>query len=248
MKNSKYLWQGFSFFLLFVIATTPAQVLQSTFNKVKGLNVEGLSGSLWNGRASQVVYNDINLGKADWDLSVWSLILMQLSLDMTLKGEQSNLSSHLTLKSSSIEAEDLKAMLPATWISKFTQVPFQANGKLFIRMKQAKFSKSETPFLYGALSWQEATLKTPFGKQALLGTINVGLTTEKEWVVSDVKSSKGSMDLQATVRVNYPKKIDAKGSVSDQLSSELHGFFSLFTKPNNEGRLVFDYQGAIPAL
>ncbi|PIP81205.1 MAG: hypothetical protein COW84_01105 [Gammaproteobacteria bacterium CG22_combo_CG10-13_8_21_14_all_40_8] len=248
MNYAKYLWHGIAFFIIFVIATAPAQVLQSSFNKVKGLNVEGLSGSLWHGHASQVIYNDISLGQADWDLSGWSLILMRLSLDVSLKSEQSNLSSHLILQSSSVEAENLKARFPAPWVSKLTKVPFQAQGQLFVRMKQAKISNSGAPFLYGALSWQDATLKTPFGKQAQLGTINVGLTTEEEWIVSDIRSSKGSMDLRATVRVNYPKEMAAKGSVSDQLSTELHGFFSLFTKPDNEGRLVFDYKGGIPAL
>ncbi len=247
MKKPQHIWVGIGFFIVFVLVLIPAQVLSIPLNKISGLEVEGISGKIWQGRASSVNYRGIHLGQAEWDISAVSLLLFKLSLDISIQGENSDLTAYLSFRPSSVEAENLKARFPASWIPALAKSPFQAQGKMLIRMKRVNLSKKSPPYLYGALSWQQARLKTPFSSEAQLGTINIGITTEKKWLVGNMQSAQGPMDLKATLRFKYPKKIDLKGSVADKLPSELDGFFRLFAK-KTKGRLTFKYQGVLPKL
>ncbi len=248
MKAKYLIAIGIAFLLLFLIATIPASLFYASINKIPNLKVEGISGKLWNGSAANVSYRGLDMGKLQWDASLWSLFTLSLNTDVALKGADNDLSANLTLNSETIEAENLKAIFPANWIPTLSQAPVKTQGLMLLRFKEARLSKGSSPYIYGAISWQNAEIKTPFGANSILGNITMGISTENGVLIGDAKSDRDPMDLQASLRFTYPNKVQATGTVKNELPPALDGFFKLFAKPDGKGRLNFEYNGPVPGL
>jgi len=75
-------------FLLFLIVLAPATLISKLMPDDSSVALNGLSGSIWRGHASQLQHQGRNLGKLDWRLSPWSLITGKVGGKFELDGTQ----------------------------------------------------------------------------------------------------------------------------------------------------------------
>lgn len=74
---------GLAAFLLFLVAFLPASVLLRFLPPEVAL--EGVSGTVWRGRAQVVRFRDRSLGQLEWSSRPWRLLVLELAYATTLR-------------------------------------------------------------------------------------------------------------------------------------------------------------------
>src|SRR5690349_4421657 len=83
----KRLWPliglGLGAFVLFALVTLPASVVLSRVNS-PDVNIGGVSGSIWNGRAQAVQIGGSTIGSIEWKLHALPLLMARATADVKL--------------------------------------------------------------------------------------------------------------------------------------------------------------------
>ncbi len=74
---------GVAAFLVLAVTTLPASVVVRWFAP-EGVHFDGVSGTIWDGRAQVLRWNETQLGRVEWDLHALPLLAARLSADMSL--------------------------------------------------------------------------------------------------------------------------------------------------------------------
>jgi len=248
MSNKKLIIFTIILFLFFVVANMPAKFAYSMVPEMKGLEVSSFKGSLWSGSAASVRYNGVDLGETHWQLSPLALFLLSLSGDIHSINGDNKIHANFTFSMGTFESDLITAQIPASWVPQLTGANYQSEGKVILRIISLKQSE-ETPLeLVGSVAWQQAAIKTPFGGRAALGDLQINISSDKENLLFDLSDTRGPLGIEAKIKFTLPNKIVARGSVNEKLPIELSNFFRFIAKPNNKGKLVFDYNGIIPGI
>ncbi len=248
MTNKQLTITAIISFILFVFALIPAKIAYSLAPTIDGLEMSLIEGSLWNGSAENIRYNGVDFGNSHWSISPFSIFLLSLSGDLHSKSNDSQIDANFNLSMNSFESDSIKARFPAQWLPLLTQSKFKTEGNVLVRLLDFKQSQQAPLKIVGTVAWQQATLKTAFGAKATLGDLQINISSEQQHLLFNLHDNQGSLGLDAKIKFTPPNKIIARGSVNENLPIELANFFKFFAKPNQKGKLVFDYNGIIPGL
>jgi general secretion pathway protein N len=248
VSNNKLIITTAILFIFFIIATIPAKLAYSLTPSVKGLEVSLIEGSIWSGSAANVQYNGVDFGSTHWELSPLSLFLLTISGDIHSSNDDSQIDANFSISSGDLESDSIKASFPASWVPLLTGANYHSEGKVLLRVIDFKKSSDAPIVLVGSVAWQQAAIKTPFGSKANLGNLQIDISSENKNVLLDLRDNQGPLGIEAKIKFTPPNKIVARGSVNENLPIELSNFFRFFAKPNNKGKLVFDYNGILPGI
>ncbi|MGF1700997.1 type II secretion system protein N [Photobacterium makurazakiensis] len=190
MKYKILLGTSFSAVLVAsLVAHIPASWLWQQAPKVQGLDVSGVSGTPWQGTASQVRWQGMNLGRLQWDMRVFSLLTGKVKLDVRFgQGSEMNLAGRgmVGYGSSGPVAENLLVSLPARQVMNYVPmtVPVAITGNLELTLRNYQFAAPYCSELDGALAWTSGEVSSP------LGAINPGP------VIADLSCEQGSLVAQ----------------------------------------------------
>lgn len=132
----KTLWLvalGILAFALFALATLPASVVVKPLAR-SGVNLSGVTGSVWKGSAQVVQAGAINIGSIQWDLHALPLLTGRAVADVKLTRADGFAQTVLTATPAGrISLSDLAASLPISALPP-TVAPAGWNGKLNIKL------------------------------------------------------------------------------------------------------------------
>lgn len=109
-----------------VVVTLPAQVVWRFLlsGQLQQVQLEGLSGSIWQGSASELRIRGVSLGALEWRLDPVSLLRIAPVLDVRLSGPQLNASAQVQRHpSKSLELRQLQARFDAQWLGPLLALP-----------------------------------------------------------------------------------------------------------------------------
>ena len=101
MKRGAYVAAGVAAFLVCLVAMMPAQQLASRLPA--GVELGGVDGTIWSGKARSLAVNGRALGALDWSCRPWRLLVLEWSCTVSLDARRA---ARLRATSPAISAGD----------------------------------------------------------------------------------------------------------------------------------------------
>ncbi|NOH29348.1 type II secretion system protein N [Vibrio mediterranei] len=245
----KYALLCTSVFTASAIYHLPASVALSFSPLPQGVFIDGAEGTVWQGRAQNVRFQNYQLGELNWSFS-WSSLLT-LSPEYAVRfgrGSALGLSGkgNVGISFSGPYVETLLASISADTVLQYSPmpVPVSAGGQLELAIKSLQYQSPWCGTGEGSLSWSAGYIETPVGSLSFGPTIvdlacNDSVLTAKGSQSSKQVSSEFSGQLTPNRQYQSSAWFKPEGDFPATMRQQL----SWLGNPDNQGRYSFNYQG-----
>jgi len=163
LKAHKKLWIGLGvlFFLIFVLSNIPATWGAWVLTRGTGLAMSGVTGSVWNGKASlaslQLGGQEQSLGQLSWKLSPFSLITR--CADVTTKLSIQQFDGEVCASANDeVQVHDANFSVPSSLLQAKIPVPIQ--GQISGHVDELQLRGNTLLKLKGNVTWNNARINT----------------------------------------------------------------------------------------
>lgn len=165
LKINKKLWilLGAGLFLVFMISNTPAIWGAYLLTRGTGVALSGVTGSLWNGRASlasvRTTAQEYSLGQLSWSLSPLSLLTLSPCAEVTTKLPMQEFDGEICSGSGgAVKVRNADISLPVALLQAKIPVPIQ--GQFSSHIDELELRGDVLQKLKGKLTWNDARVNT----------------------------------------------------------------------------------------
>lgn len=247
-----YLLLGVVALLLFLVMRFPAPVAYSLAAGNLGGQVKlaGISGTLWQGEAQQLQLNKQVVADLNWQLSAWSLLLGELSGEVSLHQDKAYLQSQLTtpLSGGEVVASDIEGRLPLNLIQPYlAQLPLPLEGVLSLKLKTLQLDAAGRPQqAEGRIVWHQAGVSAP--QQLLFGDLQMDLeSVAGGGIKGTISDSGGPLKLNVILTLSAEGSYQVKGTIKGAESAppELRQTLTMLGRANAEGAYPLNLSGTL---
>ncbi|MBU3020352.1 type II secretion system protein N [Aestuariibacter sp. A3R04] len=248
--KSKFLWTLLAIFafLFFLVLYMPAKHLLQSQSLPKGVNLYGISGTVWEGKAQAVVVNGIPVTNVEWEISGLSLLIGRIHADVhggnlrdanevSFKGE---ITTSL-FSPQQVNSDEFLLFLPVDRVLAEVQlpVPVNAGGRFRVRIEQLSFGPNCNE-LIGFGDWLNATVAGTQGPIDF-GNYSATLRCENRGIGITVKEpNKLGLSLDAVLEAGFNGfSISGKFKPDPSLPEEVHQAGAIFGRPGPDGYIEF---------
>ena len=215
-----------------------------------GLQLDGLSGTVWAGQAAAVRYGELLLGQARWELD--ALPLLWLTSRATVQLEGPELSAHgqaIQRPGGEIRLRDATARLPAEWLQRILNEPFLGlGGRINLQLDHVVLDEQGwLRELTGTGRWLQARITGRL--QAELGELTGRFETDSEGIIRGrLEDRGGPLQLQGHITVHEETyRVDLElGARGDAIA--LRQALQVLGNPGRDGRVRITISGPMLAL
>ncbi len=235
--------------LCVLIATAPASLLALLLPREQVL-LQGLSGTVWHGRASRAMIASnagyVHLGRLEWQLKPLSLFLLSPAAQIDTDWGAQRLSAEVQRSAGGdIRLRDADAQVSAALLGNF--LPVRLGGDFSLQAEELRLRDGLPQRISGRLVWQGAGWESPRGMRPL-GTYAVDVSTPEDGkILGEVLTLSGEVSAEGEVRWEqgrYGVDILLRGAGLDD--PQLRQALQLMAAPEGEGfRVRLD--GTLPA-
>lgn len=251
----KYVLGGIFIFLFFLVGTTPANLIATALkDQMRGIQLVGLSGSVWEGEIDEVKIRRESVRNLGWSFNFLNLLTGKLGVDLTVADPKAKGSLQLAVGFSGVpEFSNVQLAIPLKQIEPYIRLrgmTIDLNGTVNTNLSSLVIVNNNITELLGTARVRSLAVKAS-GRSAFVNLdqrfgdyeIQFNEILEKS-VAFEIKGIKDVLSLQATGTLDN-KLFEIKGSVTDQLPPQL-GILNAMLKPQGPGRKAFQYAGRIP--
>lgn len=242
MKKKHYFLVAIISYFIFLIITIPARPVTDLINANSPISIQGVSGTLWNGKAYIIAINDIQLDKTEWSFNPWQIFIGNISVDIETRFSKNDITA--TLGRSFIGRlfiDDLSAQISASEVARLANIPLaQLDGDISINIEHAQWKQGELPLASGEIKWTNASVT--IAETASLGNISIVLSESDEQLLNaEIKNQGGDIRIIGTAELvpeaDYTAEIQLipTASANNNIKQSL-GFFAI--KQKNGGYLL----------
>jgi len=237
-------------FIFFMLVTFPAEyAYQLVQARIKNLSLSSVNGTLWNGSAGFVQYRSTPLGSFSWSLHPHDILRGHLETDFSLTSDQLQTKGTAGREIfGTAYTKNLEGYVPAALLGKQlgikTVIP---TGKLHFSMQRMEFSpKGRLESAVGRITWEQAGISSP--AQAILGNLNVLISTEKEGIVFNISDENSPIKVKADLLVCPDGKYELNGKLIPTPAAQtgLSKSLTMLGKPDKNGVIKIKYAGRLP--
>ena len=209
-KNRRIIYLGLIAYLVFLLITLPASFLTRyilpSVDTARVVKLQSVRGSLWNGQANDTRVNVFNLGKLNWSLSAWNLLLGDINLDLNFKSEISNGNGEVTLGfGGAVAAEDVEFVFPAEMLQPLMSgFPISISGDFRGTVNLLNYLQNDMMQADGRFVWQGAAMRAP--QNIEFGDFLIELTPYNKGTKIKITDEN-----QGPVKTELSIKLDGKG-------------------------------------
>lgn len=251
-KHKVKKWQWFLLavitYLLFLVAYTPASLVATYAEELskKQVTMAGVSGSLFDGRADQIMLQGLRVNNVEWQLSPWSLLMLQANLD--LKGGNIRNKNDIYIKGTvaasllntqAFNIQNTSVFVPTkTLLSQFKLPVFvTASGRFRVDVDELYFDQG-CQQLNGQGNWLNAAINVN-KKDIDFGTFKAKLSCETPaFAVQIMPDNKLALDAKLRVDLKGKYEIDGEYAISEDLPNEIKEAARFFGKPKGDGSYI----------
>ncbi len=168
---------GIAVYLLILVFTLPAsRVSETLVQRLPDLSVHAVSGSVFSGRAGQVVWQGLDLGTVHWHFRPLGLLLGRLEylLELTHPANHGELLIGVTL-TGRVLAQDVElTVLPERILNHYSPVAIGTSGELLLAVEEVDLTDVFSNNTSGLLVWQDAVILEPV--DMVLGRLELAVT------------------------------------------------------------------------
>lgn len=242
---------GVSAYLYFMLVNIPAGVaykyVVSPFDKGNMVKLQGLSGTLWQGEAAQAHIANLNFGRLNWDLRLWSLLTGKLGLDLFTKGTDSRIEGQAKAGfDQTLYIGKLQGKIPAAMLMPlFYGFPIAINGQISADITHAEIQKGKRIDVEGKMVWHGAALTAPQAVE--LGDLFVALRPDKDGTKLLLSDQGGPLTLEGTVKVKHNGQYKVNVYLGTRAGSQpaLSNGLKMMGRTNPQGKVLVSRTGRL---
>jgi general secretion pathway protein N len=247
MKKRHYLLIAVTAYLLFLVVSVPAYIIEKPVNNNTPLRIQAVSGSLWNGQAGSVRYNDIELEHTRWDISLWKIITGRISAN--IKTELNHQPVNAQVGSTflgSVFVNDLKGLIAASDVARYANIPLaQLGGTFRLSIDHADWNPGDIPLANGVIEWNQASVTV--ADSASLGNVKIVLSAPDDTLNAKLSNTGGDIsvkgDAQLTAEANY--KLDLTLTPDRRAKPNIRQSLGMFAKRGPGGSYLLNKSGSL---
>jgi hypothetical protein len=249
MKKRVYFITAAASYLILLTATIPAKPVVELLNNSTPVMMQGISGTMWNGKAVlTTINNTTQLKDTEWSFTVWKLLIGQIAIDVNSRYLDNNIDAELGASfTGTYFVNNLIAQLPAKDVAQLANIPLaQLTGLISFNIEYAQWKRGELPLASGEISWNDATVTMT--DTASLGNVSITLgESEQQLLNADINNQGGDIKItgyaQLVPEANY--EVNIKLSPTATASNNIKQGLGLFSKKLPNGEYHFKNSGSL---
>lgn len=238
------------FFSISLLSSIPVSFALNYLPPVRGLTIEGTSGTVWQGSASAIRWQGQNIGEVHWDFQTSQLFTGNVQYALRFgRGSDLNLRGKGLVGyrlSDGAYVENLVASLPAEKVASRIPmpVPLKVEGQVEVNVRHAVYQAPWCASGTGTLVWNASKVATPLGELDL-GPVISDFTCENSQLLlkGEQLSPQVSAQFSADVSPNRQYSASAWFKPGAEFPAAMKSQLSWLGNPNGQGQYEFDYQG-----
>lgn len=244
--NIRWILGGLLAFVVFAIATLPAVQVIGRITLPNNVSISGVSGTIWQGSAQTLVVDGLPINNITWDVSVWSLLVGNLSAD--LKGGNLRDTDAIAFTGpvslslfnlEQINSEDFLLYLPVDRVLAKVQLPLPvyASGRFKVELNNLSYGPTCIA-LQGKGNWLNATVAGTQGPIDF-GMYSATLRCQGDSIgVTVSEPNLLGLSMDAVVSADFRNiKVSGRFKPDESLPAEVHSIAAagFFGQPNSSG-------------
>jgi general secretion pathway protein N len=207
-------------YLLFLVMAAPAAKVLPLFQpRLQNIQLAGVEGSLWSGKAAQVDVSPLQLKDVRWSFRPFGLFVGRAVFNVRgqLQGQRIKAKVGSTLLGKPY-LSDLRGRISANDLIYWLGLkPVQLDGQLDFHIDDVEWSESGLPAMAGTAWWSLARLVSPL--ELVLGNAQLETQIEDAVTRGKLQASGGALLVQADVELKpdggyrFDANIQQKGDV-----------------------------------
>ncbi|TMP39981.1 type II secretion system protein N [Pseudoalteromonas rubra] len=233
-------------FSVFVAITMPASiVLQLSQGSLpRALSVGAVSGSVWEGRISEVRYENVQLNDVTWQLNGWGLLTGQVQGKVRFGSPRtldeisgnSNFSMSLLDKSAKLDDAILRFSVEQAMQQVTLPLPVDAKGRVILSIDEYRTGQPYCEALNGEISSPNIDIKGLTGWFSI-GDMSGTLTCKSGDIAVTVDpENRLGLRADATLAANMQFRVAGNIKPEASLPKEVHDAVKFLGRPDSEGR------------
>ncbi len=237
---------GVAAFACFIVATLPATLI--TDRLPTAIAMQGVQGSLWNGRAAQAQVNGMDLGQLQWKLHPLALFTGRIAADIDLRGASDAISATVAAGSEGqIDVANLRGNLPLSLFPR-SALPGGWSGQLNVDLAKLRLLNGWPMDAVGTL--QVSNLTGPTQQPKKLGDFRVvfpAAADSSAALTGKLESLSGPLDAAGTLKFNRDRSyvIDGQVAARPNAPPEVINALQYLGAPEANGKYPFSVAGTM---
>ncbi|USD65179.1 type II secretion system protein N [Vibrio sp. SCSIO 43136] len=235
-----------------LVAYLPASFLLQYAPLPRGLELQGTSGTIWQGQFASVKWQRQQLGEVQWQFQPSALVSGKVEYQVRFgRGSDYKLTGKglVGLDLTGPYAQNVVASMPAKEVMRYAPrlpVPIDIDGQLEAMVKHLRLGSPWCSEGSGSLVWNASQVGTPLGELAM-GPVITDVTCQ-----DNTLSAKGgqnnaqvSSEFSATLSPNMTYQAQGWFKPGAEFPQGLGGQLSWLGAPNNQGQYPMSYSGRL---
>lgn len=240
-----YLLLGLLAYAFFLLWTFPADRAAALLRQqVPQLQLAGVSGTAWSGRAKTVQYQSWRFTRVNWQLKPLALFTGRVEFAIAFDGEgrkgRADVAWHYdnTLRLSGVEAA-----LPMAELAQQLGAPASLAGQLTVKLDEVALNGPRIESATGDVQWHQAEVTAPVAQK--LGDYSAHITTGAAGIQAQIRDEGGPLQLEGAVRLTKDGSyhLNAKANLRDPQQSMLGQALQAAGRREPDGRVLLEYSG-----
>jgi len=236
---------GTAAYLVFLGANVPAQYLADRISKkLPELQLEGVSGTIFSGAATEVRYQGAAFGAVDWRFDWLAPFTLSLGYRIDLHAEDRDLRGRVDFGFNRISLRGFEGRVPLSAFGNWLPVPPNSlDGFLSPHLRQITLKAGRLVSAEGELDLDETAMKWP--ASATLGSFRVQLTPAADGTQAEVADVGSPLKLQASLSLSSEGAYHLSGTLAarDPGDQATRSLLSGLGRPDSTGQYPFDFKG-----
>lgn len=237
--------------LISAVVHIPASLVVKYAPLPRALQLQGVSGTLWQGSAEQVSWQRNKLGAVQWDWQ-WSALLGAKAQAAVRFGRGSDLEMRgkgvIGYGLSGAFARDVVVSMPAQQVVQTLQlpVPVSAEGQVELTVRDYQYGQPWCSAATGNLAWTPSQIGSPLG-ELQLDRVMAEVHCQDNVVTVNGSQNSAQVSAEFSAELNAARRYQAKGwfKPGAEFPPRLSEQLNLLPRPDGQGRYQFTRQGRL---
>ncbi|USH02347.1 type II secretion system protein N [Grimontia kaedaensis] len=244
------LW-SFLFLVVLVgsaVVHIPANLVLRQLPPIQGLELSGVSGTLWNGSAAKFSWQGQPMGTLKWQFNPLKLFTGKADVDLRLSGTPGlSARGNVGYSLGGIYANNLLLSASANIVQSFIPypLPVSLSGQFDLTVRDYLFAQQ--PFcevLAGNLAWSQGNVASPIGTIEP-GLVVAQLSCNEGQLVLDGDSASDAIETEFNISLSPDQRYSLNGwfAPGDDFPEGMRGQLGFLGNPDSEGRYRLSFSG-----
>ena len=248
MKKRHYILTAVISYVVLLIATIPAKPVIDLVNRNTPANVQGVSGTLWDGRALLISINNINIDRTEWSFKLWKLFLGKVAVDINAQFSDNDIIAEIgTSFLGRFFINDLYARVDAQQVAELANLPLvQLSGIISLDIESAQWKQGELPLANGEISWRDAAVTV--ADTASLGNVTILISeSDQQLLTAEINNQGGDIKINGTAGLvpEADYTVDIKLLPTATANNNIKQSLGMFAQRQSNGEYTLNKTGSL---